>query len=174
MIQNYLPLFKGLLIALLTVLLVEARAQQLPYLSFSSISTTQIGSRWLSQPFLTPLQSDCISLNMGLGLHFAQKKHGVFEVDCWEEDSLSDSKFLFYPNPVQSSATLLVLSQGTLHHKVQLQLVDALGRTVKLQWATWQELKAGCAIEVSQLSSGVYFLRITSSAFQHVIKIIKS
>lgn len=173
MIQTSFPTFKTILGVALTIILIEGRAQHLPNLSFSSISISPTGSCWLSQPFSAFFQSDCMWLHMGLGLHYAEKRHGVFEVDCWKQDSLSEIQFLLYPNPVHSTATLSILSQGAFNHKIQLQWVDAQGRTVKTQRVTMQDLYPGFSIDMSSFSSGVYFLRIVSSAFNSAIKIIK-
>lgn len=166
--------FTILWVALLTVFLNEGRAQKFSYLNFSSVSTQQIGRSWISQPFSTLLRSDCLSLTMGLGLHFAEKKNGIFLFGCIEKDSIPEINFLFYPNPVHSIATLILLANGVVDHNVQLQIVDPLGRTVKIQSLARQDLQKGYSMNLSELSSGVYFIRINSSAFNRVIKFIKN
>lgn len=156
-----------------TVLLIEGRTQPLANYSFSSISATQMGGSWLSQPFLTLLQSDCLSLNLGLGLHYAIKRRGTFLLNCFEKDTSSAIKFLLYPNPVHSTATLSVRAPKGLNQKVQLQIVDAIGRVVRSQWVTWQELYSGFLLDMSSFSVGIYFLNISSTTANSVIKIIK-
>lgn len=164
---------KNLFATFLSMLLIEGQAQQLAYLNFSSISNTAKGKSWLSQSITTPLQSDCLSLHMGLGLHYALKRYGTFLLDCFETDTSSVIKFLLYPNPVHSTATLSVLAQGSFNQKIQLQLIDALGRQVSSQWVGWQDLQSRFLIDMSSLSAGIYFLIISSSSFNSVIKIIK-
>lgn len=173
MTPNSLAFFRYLTVAMLSLLLFEGRAQPLSYCSFSSISTTQIGNSWLSQPVSRPLQSECISLTFGLGLHYALKRKGTFLLDCSEKDTSSAIKFLVYPNPVHTIATLSILTPRAVNQKVQLLLIDALGRITRSQWVTWQDLYPGLLLDMSSLAAGIYFLKISSSAFNSVIKIIK-
>lgn len=165
--------FRNLTVVMLSLLLFEGRAQPLSYCSFSSISTTQIGSSFLSQPVSRLLQSECISLTFGLSLHYAVKRNGTFLIDCSEKDTLAAIKFLFYPNPVHNKATLSILTPRAGNQKIQLQIIDALGRIVRSQWVSWQDLYPGSLLDMSSLAAGIYFLKISSSSFNSVIKIIK-
>lgn len=112
-------------------------------------------------------------LNMGLALHYAEKRQGYFMAGCLTEDNLSEIQFVFYPNPVHSTAKLSVSSFTSIDQRVKLLIVDVLGRIVRSQWVKMQELNGGFIIDMSPLSSGSYFLVIQYSGISKLIKIIK-
>jgi Secretion system C-terminal sorting domain len=151
---------------------LQGTTQSISTLSFSALPSPNWGTTWSSQPLCTGFKLDCLQLHTGLSLFYAKKSTGLFTVDCTSQDSIQPIRFLFYPNPVFSQATLSV-SLWLSNQSVQLRIVDALGRTVRKQVISSASLYNGQVLELSQLSSGVYFLEISHASLQKIIKFIK-
>ncbi|NVO30069.1 alpha/beta hydrolase-fold protein [Hymenobacter lapidiphilus] len=67
--------------------------------------------------------------------------------------------FSAYPNPTRNRFTLLLPAE--VRGSARLEIVDARGRTVRRE-----KLKSGAVLDVSDLPSGVYQLRVTAGTLQ--------
>jgi hypothetical protein len=172
MIRLFQRLYYKLLWGSFLLVPLLGATQPIPTLSFSSLPSPNWETPWSSQPLYAGFTLDCLQLHTGLYLYYAQKNTGLFAVDCWAQDSIKPLQFLFYPNPVFSQATLFV-SLWLPNQSVQVLIVDALGRTIRKQIISLASLYSGQVVELSQLSSGVYFLVISNETLKKVIKFIK-
>lgn len=172
MTRSILFVFHKLLIGALVIIPFGAIAQKNPTLSFSSLQYSRPQGGGLSQPLSATFWSNCITLETGLALYHSEKSSGIFMDDCRRQDSLDPIRFLFYPNPVFSQATLSV-SLLVPQKSIQLQIVDVLGRIVQNQVINLASLYGGYRVNFSQLIPGVYFLIISNSDLRKVIKFIK-
>ncbi|MBK0402162.1 endonuclease [Adhaeribacter sp. BT258] len=97
---------------------------------------------------------------------YANKKVTPLPLGAGEE--LAKAQFNLYPNPVNEE---LIVARGNQFGKnvYALEIVDALGKTVKRVTATGDVT----TVNVAELKRGVYFLRINSGAETQVKKFIK-
>jgi ELWxxDGT repeat protein len=78
---------------------------------------------------------------------------------------------LLYPNPVSDMINMTIaISQN---EKLQWQLIDNSGRTVKSGIYHVTSGSTAFSLDVSALSKGLYFMQLKSSSLQRVIKVIK-
>ena len=78
---------------------------------------------------------------------------------------------MLYPNPVNNKINLTI--NVPQKEKMQWQLSDNTGRTVK---RGMYDLSAGSTtvtIDIPGLSPGIYFMQLNGSTLQQVIKVIK-
>lgn len=78
----------------------------------------------------------------------------------------SESRFVIYPNPVSDFFWIKNLNENDI---TELALFNNLGKVV---WFKHQ-IQPYSQINISELSSGVYYLRISSDTYMETIKIIK-
>ena len=81
-------------------------------------------------------------------------------------DSVNTTEFAVFPNPVQNQLTLL--TQQSLTDKASIQIFNALGQSV-LQ----TKMPSDKQLDVSSLSSGIYFLKVSNGNQSSTKKIIK-
>jgi hypothetical protein len=78
---------------------------------------------------------------------------------------------LFYPNPVKDKINMTInVSQK---EKMQWQMTDNLGRRVNSGSYDLSPGSVSISIDMANLSSGMYLIRLNSSSLQKVIKVIK-
>ena len=78
---------------------------------------------------------------------------------------------LFYPNPVQDEAILLISSEKP--YRLQARIVDNTGRVIKLQ--QW-DIRTGnntLNVDVSNLASGTYYLELRGEMIYERKKFVK-
>ena len=78
---------------------------------------------------------------------------------------------LLYPNPVTDMINMTITISED--EKLQWQLIDNIGRTVKSGVYNVTSGSTAVSIDVSALSNGLYFMQLKSSSLQRVIKVIK-
>lgn len=78
---------------------------------------------------------------------------------------------MLYPNPVKNKINLTI--NVPQKEKMQWQLVDNAGRTIKQGMYDLSAGSTAVTIDIPNLSSGIYFMRLNGSTLQQVIKVIK-
>ena len=99
---------------------------------------------------------------------FANDTFGTFQFSAWSPtlgiDSIEKSDFKFYPNPVTNFLNLKA-SQPI----AQLRIYNLLGQEVYFVKSNSKELK----VDLSNMTKGIYILKILTSGGQKTIKITK-
>jgi hypothetical protein len=85
-----------------------------------------------------------------------------------DDNSLNKLDITVYPNPAQSELTISNISSVSIE---KAQIIDLMGRTIQVVDINDAPLKT---IDVSSLSSGVYFLRLQGENSSTAIKFIKN
>lgn len=89
-----------------------------------------------------------------------------------EKSRIADDQFTVFPNPASKSFTIKSKTESAM--EVQLELQDATGKIVMQQPASFKKDKHETTINISQLSDGVYLLKIkTEKGSSSYVKIIK-
>jgi M6 family metalloprotease-like protein len=76
-----------------------------------------------------------------------------------------------YPNPSNDATTLLINGAKEV---LELKLTDLQGRTLKEEKLTPIDSKAKTQIDISNISQGIYLLKVTNSSINQTIKLIKN
>ncbi|MGZ8549033.1 MAG: ELWxxDGT repeat protein [Chitinophagaceae bacterium] len=83
----------------------------------------------------------------------------------------SKSFVILYPNPVKNKINLAI--NVPRKEKLQWQLTDNTGRTVKRGIYDLSPGSTAVTIDIPNLSSGIYFMQLNGSTLQQVIKLVK-
>ncbi|MDZ4847524.1 MAG: T9SS type A sorting domain-containing protein [Chitinophagales bacterium] len=77
---------------------------------------------------------------------------------------------MLYPNPTDGAVTLK--AEG-IFGKATFKLLDSMGKELSQQTVQGNELGQGVGVDLSQLSSGLYFLKIQTEEGNHFMKVVK-
>jgi len=81
------------------------------------------------------------------------------------------SVVMLYPNPVKNRINMTInISQS---EKLQWQLIDNTGRTIKKGDYTLSAGSTAVSIDATSLRAGIYYMQLKGSSLQQVIKIMK-
>jgi ELWxxDGT repeat protein len=78
---------------------------------------------------------------------------------------------MLYPNPVKNNINLTI--NADQKEKLQWQLMDNTGRLIKKGRYEISEGSTAVSINMDNLSSGIYFMKLNGSIFQQTIKVVK-
>lgn len=148
-------------------------------LSGQSISSSLIGSNGdyvqsgnisLSWSVGEPVIQTALSSNYILTQGFQQPLAGLSTIV--ESEKWDDILIKLYPNPTENLSWLEI--QGEISGSMDISLISALGMSVKAS-LSFQNGNGPVKIDLSTLSSGVYFIRIShaDSGFVKNISLIK-
>jgi len=79
---------------------------------------------------------------------------------------------MVYPNPAKGKLWLVIKDE--INHEVDIQILNSMGLIideVKIDKSSFKDSKV--EVDISNYSSGVYYIRYTSDKIQHVQKFIK-
>jgi len=88
------------------------------------------------------------------------------------ELSANNSSFNVYPNPVNDFITLKINAPKELN--VAVELLDAAGKLILKENASFTKEKADFKLNISSLSAGIYYLKLNSKKeSSQTLKILK-
>jgi hypothetical protein len=79
-----------------------------------------------------------------------------------------------YPNPVTSNTKVKFINTPPLTEQFSLQIYTAEGQFISSKKETGYNLFQGVTMDLSNITSGSYILKITSTQFVDAIKFIKA
>jgi Secretion system C-terminal sorting domain/Fibronectin type III domain len=143
--------------------------------SFDGISFTQIGhvqaagysSNTLNYQFTEPNASNAMAFYR-LKLFDADANYKFSLVRVIEKSGGSVKEFQLYPNPATSGVTI-VLDEAA-KEDIQLQIINSTGQIVKT--STINSSSQFVRLDVSELSKGIYFIKLTGSKGVNSVKLI--
>jgi hypothetical protein len=116
---------------------------------------------------------DCIKLNTGVTLFNGLLGRNEFLAACKSVIPNEELQFKLFPNPVVNNARLVASGIPSSAQTISVGVVDASGRLMMKLQLDAQILRTGYAINMSNLFSGNYFLRIHVGDLNHVIPFVK-
>ena len=163
------------LIALLSffALVCSASAQINGSFAIGGVTIDAVSS--FSGPLAFDGKNDCMTLQNGVSVLMSiENKGGNFKMVCREIGSAKMAAVSIFPNPSASFTMLQSADFASTGQPVELLLVDARGKIVHQQQCRGEQLKSGLQLPLSQLSGGLYLLRISSGQTTQTFKIIKT
>jgi hypothetical protein len=128
-----------------------------------------------SGPLTFDGKNDCMTLQNGVSVLMSiENKGGNFKMVCREIGTSKTAAVSVFPNPSSSFTMLQSDEFAAGNQPVELVLMDARGKIVHQQQCRGEQLKSGLQLPVSQLSGGLYLLRISSGQTTQTFKIIKT
>jgi hypothetical protein len=116
---------------------------------------------------------NCIKLNTGVTLFGGLLGRNEFFSACTSVISNDKLEFKLFPNPVVSYGRLVGSGFSSSLQTISVDVVDASGRLMMKFQLDTRILRTGHAINMSNLFSGNYFLRVHGGDLHHVIPFIK-
>jgi autotransporter-associated beta strand repeat len=105
----------------------------------------------------------------GLQWNTSRMAEGIISVDLSSGiDAVSESSVCVYPNPVKESCYVTV---GALSGEVKVELINGVGAVVSSQLI--DAITGRQEINMSNLSAGVYFVKVTSGGKTFLRKVVK-
>jgi len=93
----------------------------------------------------------------------------VFGVISVEKDLLKAKMVKFYPNPTSNN---IVVNIGTPNETMQLHVIDVFGKEI---WnrSLITDSKGEIPLNISEIKSGIYFIKVSCSKMKETIKFVK-
>lgn len=118
--------------------------------------------------------SMCIDVQSGLAIYNSTNSNGLFLVNCFVSKKINSIGVMMYPNPVVNSCVLKISNTSTLDEKFSVTIMNVSGQIFSSRLETGYSLLQGVKMDVSDLSSSVYFLKIESPKYVETFKFFKA
>jgi hypothetical protein len=118
--------------------------------------------------------ASCIDVQSGVAVLKGERGTGEFAFSCEVAMKFNSLGIKLYPNPVNSATKLKFINTPPLTEVFNLQIFNTDGQFISSKKETGYNLFQGITIDLSNLHSGTYVLKIESSNFVDAIKFIKA
>lgn len=116
----------------------------------------------------------CIDIQSGVAILNGVRGNGAFAFSCEVAMNYNSLGIKLYPNPVTSNTKVKFINSPPLTEQFSLQIYTAEGQFISSKKETGYNLFQGIALDLSNITSGSYILKITSTQFIDAIKFIKA
>ena len=118
--------------------------------------------------------STCIDVKSGIVVLTGRRSNGEFALNCEVSMQYNSLGVKMYPNPVQGQTKVKTTNVPPFKEVFNLTIVSANGAIISTRKETGYNLFQGLTIDLGNLQSGTYLLKIDSPKFVDVIKFIKA
>lgn len=166
---------KYIILSLLIVVANRAGAQLNGSFAFGGLTMEATSGSTFSGPLAFEGKNDCLTLQNGVSVLLSiENKGGSFKMVCKGIGQEKLAAVAVFPNPASAFAMLQSSDFAETNDPVEVVLMDIRGKVVHQQHTRGGQLKTGLQLPVSQLSGGLYMLRLTSGQTIQTFKIIKT
>lgn len=116
---------------------------------------------------------NCFNVSNSLN-KFWGSKSGEFFTNCVVDVDFVKFSIKINPNPVTDFAVVKFLNKLQSENKLRLTIFTYIGQPIKAFDVTQDQLLAGFKSDMSNLSSGYYFIQVSSSSLLQTFKILKN
>lgn len=116
----------------------------------------------------------CIDIKSGITVLTGNRASGEFALNCEVSMQYNSLGVKMFPNPVQNQTKVKATNTPPLNEKFNLTIISANGAVMITRKETGYNLFQGLTIDLGNLQSGTYVLKIDSPKFVDVIKFIKA
>ena len=119
--------------------------------------------------------SNCINVYGGISVLSGFRNNGEFSINCILPQEFNKLGLKIYPNPVKdiSNISLLNPSINLNIEKFTLSIYTSDGVLVLIKKLSGEALFKGLQIDLSNLTSGIYFIKLESFKYIDISKFIK-
>ena len=118
--------------------------------------------------------SNCIDVESGMAVLTGKRATGDFAINCEVSLKYNSLGVRLFPNPVQAQAKVKATNTPPLNETFNLTVWSADGVLITSRKETGYNLFQGLTIDLSNLKSGTYVLKIDAPKFVDVVKFIKA
>lgn len=118
--------------------------------------------------------STCIDVQSGMAVLTGKRAAGDFAINCEVSLKYNSLGVRMFPNPVQAHAKVKATNTPPLNETFNLTVWSADGVLINTRKETGYSLFQGLTIDLSNLKSGTYVLKIDAPKFVDVVKFIKA
>lgn len=137
-----------------------------------------VSQQWLYKGVPLPQATNSVHFPQEKGVYqlYVENQEGcgfyseTVRVTTLDVNTLSDAVFNLHPNPAQSTLNITLSNLA----EVKVVLTDLLGQELKQFFFDVQSSKSVRSIDISELPSGLYFVRVEQGARQLVKRFIKN
>jgi len=141
-----------------------------------SYSIGGIGGNMNTSTYSNPLLisgENCFNVSNSINKFWASKT-GDFYTNCVVDIDYIKFSIKINPNPVNDFAVVKFLNKLQSENRLRLTIFTYVGQPVKAVDVTQDQLLAGFKLDMSNLSSGYYFIQVSSSSLLQTFKILKN
>ena len=147
----------------------NSHAQQLTMSSMGMLNNTTN----LSAAMNFKSNSNCIDVQSGIANYTTQLTYGEFSINCKIDQKINTLGLKLYPNPVKASAQLKFNNRVPVNEVFNITICNAEGLVLRNLNANGYALYQGYHLNLTDLTSGTYILKIESPQFIEALKFIK-
>lgn len=118
--------------------------------------------------------STCIDVQSGMAVLTGKQATGDFAINCEVSLKYNSLGVRMFPNPVQAQAKVKATNTPPLNETFNLTVWSSDGVLINSRKETGYNLFQGLTIDLSNLKSGTYVLKIDAPRFVDVVKFIKA
>jgi Secretion system C-terminal sorting domain len=116
----------------------------------------------------------CIDVQSGVAVLKGVRANGDFVINCEVVMHINSLGIKLFPNPVNNNTNVKFINTPPLTETFNLIIYTAEGQFISARKETGYNLFQGIKIDLGNLVSGTYILRIESPQFMDAIKFIKA
>jgi hypothetical protein len=116
----------------------------------------------------------CIDVQSGIAVYKGTRSFGDFAVDCAITQQFNSLGIKLFPNPVRTSTKVKFINTPPLTETFSLSIWSTEGAMLFSKKETGYDIFQGVLIDLSNLASGSYVLKIESTKYMDAIKFIKA
>ena len=116
----------------------------------------------------------CIDIKSGITVLTGKRATGEFAINCEVSMKYNSLGVKMFPNPVQTQTKVKATNTPPLNETFNLTIISANWVVLSTRKETGYNLFQGLTIDLGNLQSGTYVLKIDSPKFVDVIKFIKA
>ena len=116
----------------------------------------------------------CIDIKSGITVLTGKRATGEFAINCEVSMKYNSLGVKMFPNPVQTQTKVKATNTPPLNETFNFTIISANGVVLSTRKETGYNLFQGLTIDLGNLQSGTYVLKIDSPKFVDVIKFIKA
>jgi hypothetical protein len=147
----------------------NCNAQQLTMSSMGMLNNTTN----LSAAMNFKSTTNCIDVQSGIANYSYKATYGEFAINCNIDQKINTLGLKLFPNPVISNIKIKFSNTPPLNENFKLTICNSEGIIMHILNTNGYQLFQGHVLNVTDLTSGTYIIKIESPQFIEALKFIK-
>lgn len=116
----------------------------------------------------------CVDIQTGVAVLKGERGNGEFAYSCEISMKFNSLGIKLFPNPVNSATKIKFTNSPPLNEVFNLQIFNTDGQFISSKKEIGYDLFQGITMDLNNLHSGTYVLKIESTNFVDAIKFVKA
>lgn len=157
---------------IVSILLVSASVQAQSFLMSSVGMMSNTSSNATAVNFKS--NATCIDVQSGIAVFSGTRGFGDFAVNCAIAQEFNTLGIKLFPNPARTTTKAKFINTPPLTETFSVSIWNTEGAMISTRKETGYSIYQGIMLDVSNLISGSYVLKVESTQFVDAIKFIKA